>query len=102
MGSKTGLAFTVDGNKTPGGELSVVALVNEAKPGQTLKLILPDELKLASGADLQSIPAGEKGRPSPVTWKVRSTVEGLFPIRVEYSEGVTEKRFVKIQQSKLF
>ena len=103
------IGLSVGGSFAPGGELTVVALIHEAKPNQTVTLKLPTEFKLVDGIEeTQKVPAGQKGpdgrlRPSPVTWRVRSTIAGPFMFEVESREtGSRQKQRVTIKASTIF
>lgn len=98
------LALTVGGNMSLGGELTVVGLVNEPQPNQKLTLVLPPGLSLIGGsAAEQAVPAaGDKKRPSPVTWRVRAEQPGNFTIKVESSDGEVLERKITIRSTSLF
>ena len=49
------LGLSVGGSKSPGGELTVVALVNNPQPGQKLQLKLPDGFTLVEGQAEQTL-----------------------------------------------
>jgi hypothetical protein len=102
------IGLSVGGSFAPGGELTVVALIHEAKPNQTVTLHLPPEFTLVPGSDkTQKVPAGQKGsdgrlRPSPVTWHIRSTIAGSFMFEVESNTNSRQKQRVAIKTSTLF
>ncbi len=112
IGPSAKLGLTVGGAMLVGSDLTVVALVADPEPGQTVELQLPPELVLAGGqkAVQDAPPSAEKNkegrpRPSPVTWRVRATTEGTFRIAVETrvnGEPVTQSRRVTIKRAKLF
>ncbi len=106
-GGKLGLSL--GGSFTPGGELTVVALVPDPQPNQTLTLELPKELQLVKpSATTQPVPDAVKGadgkpRASPVTWRVRSTVPGSFSITVQSKNpDLVQTRRVNIKPSEIF
>jgi hypothetical protein len=101
------IGLSVGGSFTPGGELTVVALVSDPKPRETVTLHLPPQLKLVEGTETQPVPPREKladgrFRPSPVTWRVRSGESGTFSIEVQSSMAVRQRRQVTIKASSLF
>ena len=102
------IGLSVGGSFAPKSELTVVALIHEAKPNQTVTLNLPPEFTLVAGSEkVQNVPEGQKGadgriRPSPVTWRVRSTAAGTFMFEVESSTGSRQKQRVTIKASTLF
>jgi hypothetical protein len=102
--SKTGLSLTVRGNFNAGGELTVVALVGDPKPGETLTLVLPkDKLKVVRGSEKQEVPAAEAGKPSAVTWTISSASEGLFDLEVISSaSNKVKKQKIRIRSASLF
>jgi hypothetical protein len=112
IGPEAKLGLTVGGATVVGGELSVVALVADPQPDQTIELQLPPGLELAKDSPMvQRVPPSvEKTKdgktvPSPVTWHVRATGEGRFSIAVETragGEAVTQSRQVTITRAKLF
>lgn len=101
------IGLSVGGSFAPNGELTVVALIHEAKPNQTVTLKMDPKFTLLPGSDeTQKVPAGQKGadgriRPSPVTWRVRSSSAGTFMFEVE-SGNSRQKQRVTIKASTLF
>jgi hypothetical protein len=112
IGDRAKLGVTVGGAMLVNRELTVVALVADPQPGQTVELQLPPGLERVAGTEAAQLvpPSTEKNkagqpRPSPVTWRVRATTEGEFRIVVETrigGESVTQERRVKIERAKLF
>lgn len=112
IGPSAKLGLTVGGAMLVNSDLTVVALVADPQPGQTVELQLPRELTITQGKAMQTVePSTEKtkegkARPSPVTWRVRATSEGQFPLVVESRIGgadpVTQQRRVTIQRAKAF
>jgi hypothetical protein len=85
-----GLGVTVGGDFTPGGELTVVALVKAPQPGEKLTLKLPAGFTLAKGVEAtQAVPAVKAaGQPVPVTWRVMSPLRGgRHQLEVQSSTG---------------
>lgn len=80
-------------------DFTVLALVKNAKAGQTLKLHLTDGLARSDGAETQTV-AVAKGETkiSPVTWMVRSLRAGTFVIGIESSTGDFHHQGVKINK----
>src|SRR5262249_27474275 len=101
--STTGkIGLTVKGDFAPKGELSLMALVKDPAKNEELPLVLPKDWKLVDGAEKQIVPPVEAGRPSPVTWRVRSAGEGTFELQVKSSTGSTQSKRIRIKQSSLF
>jgi hypothetical protein len=97
------LAVTIGGVLTTGGELSVVALVNNAKPGEKVTLELPKELTLLPDSKAeQPVLAPEGNRPRPTTWRLKSTAGGGFTITVRTSGGLVQKKRVVIRSTGIF
>jgi len=96
------LGVTVGGSYNPGGELTVVGLVSTPQPGEKLTLTLPREFALVEGQATQAVPAAVAGRPSPVTWRIRSTTTGRFDLTVRSSTGAEQKRRVTIKTNTIF
>jgi hypothetical protein len=97
------LAATVDGSFRPGGELTVVAYVNQAGRGdETATLTLPDEFKLLAGDETQSVPRppeGTRGGNRPVTWKVRAGPSGKYALTVKTGSGQSQTIPVEIKSA---
>src|SRR5262249_23578652 len=101
LDTKTGnLGVTVAGDFAKGGDLTVVGLANDPKI-KSLTLKLDDGLKLIDGGATQDV-AQVKGRPSPVTWRIRSTASGTFNLEVQASTGEVQKKRVRIKASGIF
>jgi hypothetical protein len=99
------LAVTVGGSFYPGGEFTVTAYVQDPRPGQTVKLTLPDSFTLVEGAETQNvppIPAGAASKTSPVSWKVRASKLGTFPVKVTSSTGKSQTQQVRIREKGIF
>jgi len=96
------LGVTVGGSFTPGGELTVVGLVSNPQPNEKLTLTVPPEFALVEGQATQAVPPAEAGRPSPVTWRIRSSASGRFDLRVHSSTGTEQKRRVTIKTNTIF
>lgn len=102
------IGLSVGGSFMPGGELTVVALVGDPQAKQTITLELPKEFSFVDkSAATQDIPAGQKMpdgriRPSPVTWRIRSTVAGNFDLQVRTSAGGRQRHRVNIKTGALF
>jgi hypothetical protein len=96
------LGVTVGGSFTPGGELTVVGLVGHPQPNQKLTLTLPAGFTLVEGSQTQSVPEAMAGRPSPVTWRIRSSAAGTFTLGVRSSTGVEQTRSVTIKTHTIF
>jgi len=88
-------AVAMGGVFAAGGELSIVCLVNHAKPGEKVTLALPAELSLLPGFDAtQEVPAPDGDRPRLITWRVRSTQAGIFEFEVKTTAGLAQKKRV--------
>jgi hypothetical protein len=97
------LGVTLGGSFTPGGELTVVGLVGAPQPGQTLTLDLPPGFDLVDGAPAtRPVPPVVPGRPSPVTWRIRSGASGRYDLTVRSSTGAAQKRQVTIKTNTIF
>jgi hypothetical protein len=103
IAAKSGaLGVTVGGSFTPGGELTVVGLVSRPQPNEKLTLTLPQGFTLVSGEATQPVPPSTGGRPSPVTWRVRSSGPGRFDLRVHSSAGADQTRRIAIKTNTIF
>jgi hypothetical protein len=112
VGPSAKLGLTVGGAMLVGRELTVVALVADAQPDQTVELTLPPGLVLSSSTPaVQKVPPSTernkdgRPRPSPVTWRVRAQGEGSFPVVVETQIGgetVRQERRVAVKRAKQF
>jgi hypothetical protein len=111
VGKSAKLGLTVGGAMLVDSDLTVVALVADPQPGQTVELQLPPGLTLTQGTAEQSVPLSTektkegRPRPSPVTWRVRPSSEGTFRLDVETHVGgeiVTQQRNIVVKRSKAF
>jgi hypothetical protein len=99
------LGISVGGSFTPGGSMTVVALVNEPTKGETLELKLPPGLKLLSESAKQAVPVvpeGAQAQQSPVTWHIQAEREGTFTIEVQSSTNITQKKSITIKTKTLW
>jgi len=100
--------LTVGGNFSRGGELTVISLISEYKKDMTATLVLPKELTLTGDSkSTQPVPPPAKHgdgsyKPSPVTWRVRSSDAGTFTIEVKTSTDKTQTQKVTIRPQALF
>lgn len=108
-GSTGQLGITVGGALSVGGELTVVGLVGNPQPHQTLRLEMqPDKgLALLETTPAQQLvpPAQKIGvsiRPSPVSWRLRATEAGQYKLRVISSTGEAQERTITIKKSGIF
>jgi hypothetical protein len=99
------LGISVGGSFTPGGSMTVVALVNEPAKGETLELKLPHGLKLISDSAKQTVPPvpeGAQAQQSPVTWHIQAEREGTFTFEIISSTNVTQKKSITIKTKTLW
>jgi hypothetical protein len=96
------LGVTVGGTFAPGGELTVVGYVNNPQPKQKLSLMLPEGFTFVEGTQTQDVPPATPNRPSPVTWRIRSTASGRFELTVYSSTGAEQKKQVTIKRNTIF
>jgi hypothetical protein len=94
------LLLTVGGRTVRGGEFSLTALRAEPQPNERLTLRLPkvDGLELLSAAE-QEVPPVARGSARPistVTWRIKATRTGTFPLVVESSADVRQSQKVRI------
>jgi hypothetical protein len=107
LASKSGkLAVSVGGSFVPGGEMTVVALIHEPESSM-VTLELPKELSFVTGFQAsQVVPSPEvvagRTRPTPVTWRIRSTDAGNFSLMVKTNSGLSQLKRVTIQKSNIF
>lgn len=94
------LAITIGGSPYVGGDLTVVALVQD-RDAKTATLKLPAGLKLIDGKETQDV-MPMRGRPSPVTWRVRAEKDGKHDLAVSLDTGVSQARRVTINAKSLF
>ncbi len=98
--AKGSLGLTIGGAMYKGGDLTVVALVNDPE-ARTITLKLPAGLR-AQDALQQTIPPQKKGRPVPVTWRVRADREGEHEIQVSTDTDLSQSRRATITLKSLF
>ncbi len=97
------LGLTVGGSTYVDGELTVVALVTD-RDAKWATLELPEGMKLMEGKQAlrQPVPPVRDDRPSPVTWKIRSTSPGRHNVAVTTDSGLAASRRVTITAKSLF
>jgi hypothetical protein len=99
---KTGkLGMTLASTFLAGDELTVVALVQQPKVGQTVTLKLPKELSLVAGEATQKVPMPSpksRSRMSVLTWQVRTTEPGITSVTVASSAGAERKQRIRINK----
>ncbi len=95
------LGVTVGGSPYKGGELTVVALVAD-RDAKTATITLPPGLKLVEGSKETQEVMPVRGRPSPVTWRVRADNEGKYDLKVALDTSVQRVRRVTITAKSLF
>jgi hypothetical protein len=102
------LGITVGGTLAVNREMTVIAYVADPQPGETATLVLPEGFEfLANSAPTQPVPEAERGgdgkiRPSPVTWRIRPTVEGRQALSVTTSTGLSVSQPVTIRKKGIF
>jgi hypothetical protein len=74
------LSMTVGGNTVVGNEITVMAIVSNAKKKETVQLEVPKSLELIEGTEEQKVPEPVEGRPTPITWRLKSKEIG--PVRI--------------------
>ena len=96
------LGLTLGGSTYVDGELTVVALVTD-RDAKWATLELPAGMKLLDGQQAnRPVPPVRDDRPSPVTWKIRSTSVGRHNIAVTTDNGLAASRRVTITAKSLF
>ena len=98
------LGVSVGGSFTPGGSMTVVALVNNPAKGETLTLKLPPTLSLIGDSKATQevpVPAGA-AQQSPVTWHIQAEREGTFTIEVQSSSNISQKKSITIKTKTLW
>jgi hypothetical protein len=88
------------GSFEPGKVFTIAAMVNDAAPGQSLTLQLPDSMERVEGKQVQPVPAtGDDQAQAMVLWKARVLRMGEFPIRIRSSTGVTLTKVINISEA---
>jgi hypothetical protein len=97
---KGNLGVTLGGSFAPGEVFHVLAYVRNPVPGQTLTLNLGDGLGLADGEErvkkVRPLPQGLDFGYATVSWKVKGQRPGPHDLRVQSSEGDTQRQRVWI------
>lgn len=88
--------FALVGDISPGKDFKVNAEVTSPVAGQTLTLVLPKELRLASGDATRTVPPAAKGAVSSVSWTVRVSQTGRLPVRIESSTGLVRTKTITL------
>jgi hypothetical protein len=105
-GGKLGL--TVGGTLAVGREMTVIAYVADPQPGEKARLELPGGFEYLDGSFAeQPVPPAERGadgklRPSPVTWRVRPTVDGRHTLTVRTNTNLSVSQPVTIRRKGIF
>ena len=105
-GGKLGL--TIGGTLAVNREMTVVAYVADPRPGEIATLRLPEGFDLLGGsAAAQPVPTAQRGpdgklRPSPVTWRVRPTIDGRHILTVTTSRNLSVSQPVTIRKKGIF
>jgi hypothetical protein len=92
--------LTLGGSFEPGKLFSVLAMVDDPVPGQTLTLELPAGLERVEGKESQPVPSPEASGKSVVLWKARVGQLGAFDLKVRSSTGVTHVRNISIEAAR--
>lgn len=93
---------------TAGETFTLVALVADAKPGQTATLKIPPGFELAPAMpgtqEVNPGPRGADGRilPSPVTWRIQSKNPGNYMLSVATNDGLSHSRRITIRSAGIF
>ena len=92
------LGLTLGGSFEPGQNFTATAYVENPIPNQTLRLEIPEGLRLVEGAATQTVPpSGVGGRQtSIVTWKVQVERTGSFRVAVHSSTGSSQAKTISI------
>jgi predicted secreted protein len=90
------LGVTLGGSFDLNQNFTVTAYVEKPVPGQTVRLELPDGLRLVEGAETQAVPRALVGDTSLVTWKVQGKRAGTVRLTVRSSTGQTQARTLTI------
>lgn len=92
------LGLTLGGSFEPGQAFTATAYVENAIPGQTLRLELPAGLKRIEGAETQAVAIQNAGgrNTSVVTWKILVERTGEHRLKVVSSTGLTQSKTIAI------
>jgi hypothetical protein len=89
------LGVSVAGSFYKGELFSITAFVREPAKNQSLTLQMPSPLQLVEGKAKQVLGPSKDGA-ALVTWKIKATQSGDFPLEIQSSTGPTEKRVITI------
>jgi hypothetical protein len=94
------LGLFLAGHFQVGRELTVLALVSRPAEGQTVTLKPPKGFEMLAGPATQTValPPPDGTPVSALTWRVRTTEEGTFPIGIESSTGAAHRQGVRINK----
>jgi serine/threonine protein kinase len=99
------LLFTAGGRLVPNVDFSLMALVHNPKPDETLTLELPEGIETMGQQLTQrvpGIPPGASASICPVTWRLRASNEGKYELTVRSSTGVKQKLSLTIRTHGMF
>jgi hypothetical protein len=95
------LALSVPSSVLPNSEFVVTAYVWDAKQGETVKLVVPDGLKLAGGESAEKT-IEEEGKRSQVFWRLRSGKSGDYMLEATTDKDKSKPKKVTVKPASIF
>jgi serine/threonine protein kinase/HEAT repeat protein len=99
------LLLTAGGRLVPNVDFSLMALVHNPNPDETLTLELPAGIEAAGQQMTRMVPAvppGARRQDSPVTWRLRASKDGKHELTVRSSTGVKQRLPLTIPSRGMF
>jgi hypothetical protein len=95
---KGDLGLFLAGPFKAGAEMTVLALVYRPRTGQTVTLKPPKSFEILAGTLTQTVASLPRDgtQVAPITWRVRTSTDGVYPVIVESSSGAVHTQPVRI------
>jgi hypothetical protein len=99
-----GLGISTGGVLVAEKEFTVTAYVKNPPPGTTATLEVPKRLSIVGSETIPVpvIPPGSASPYSPITWRVKASLGGMYTVRVNLSTGVTASKRIAVEKAELF
>jgi hypothetical protein len=99
-----GLGISTGGVLVAEKEFTVTAYVKNPPPGTTATLEVPKRLSIVGSETIPVpvIPPGSASPYSPITWRVKASLGGMYTVRVSLSTGVTASKRIAVEKAELF
>jgi hypothetical protein len=93
------MTTTLGGSLEPMKVFAVTTYVDDPVESQAVTLKLPAGMQLLEGSETQPVPPPSSDNRSIVYWRARVLRPGVFPLRIQSSNGVTETRIITVSKN---